>query len=213
MRYEILTDFLSQDECNQLITLAKSRLATSYTWDVTTGSSIVNEYRKSEQMFFNIRENQLIASIEERIANLTQIPIENGEGLQIVHYSPGQYYYGHWDYFAEEYEGNKGVINRGGQRIATVLMYLNNMYTNFISEKVTPEQEIELGEKAPIGDTFFPRMNLSVKPDKAGKAIFWWNLAQDGKSVDPTTYHAGRPVPKSGNKWIMTKWLRSGTFR
>lgn len=213
MRYEILPDFLSSEECNQLITMAKTRLNTSYTWDVTTGTSIVNEYRKSEQMFFNIRENPMIKDIEERISRLTGLPIENGEGLQVVMYRPKGYYYGHWDYFAEEYEGNKAVINRGGQRIATVLIYLNNMYTNFIKEKVTPEQEVEMGEKAPIGDTWFPRMNLSVKPDKAGKAIFWWNLAQDGRSVDPTTYHAGRPVPEGGIKWIMTKWLRAGTFR
>ena len=212
MRYELIPDFLTADECNALIVIAKSRLQPSYTWDVTTGTSIINEYRKSEQMFFTMRESPLIASIEERIANLTGYPVENGEGLQVVFYKPGGYYYGHWDYFAEEYEGNRAVIDRGGQRIVTVLMYLNNMYTNYISEKVTPEQEKEMGEKATIGDTWFPRMDLSVKPDHVGKAIFWHNMKQDGVTVDPTTYHAGRPVPQGGQKIIMTKWIRAGTF-
>jgi prolyl 4-hydroxylase len=213
MRYEIINDFLTPDECNQIITMAKTRLAQSYTWDVVTASSKVNDYRKSEQMFFNTRENPLVASIEERIAQLTGLPVANGEGLQVVFYKPGGYYYSHWDYFSPEYEGNQGVINRGGQRIATVLMYLNNMYTNFISEKITPQQEKEMGDKAPIGDTWFEKMDLSVKPDKVGKTIFWWNVKQDGVTVDPTTYHSGRPVPQGGTKIIMTKWLRAGTFR
>jgi len=212
MRYELIDDFLSQDECNQIIEMAKRRLQKSFTWDVTTGSSIVNEYRKSDQMFFNKRENPLISSIEDRVANLTGYPVENQEGLQIVFYRETNYYYGHWDYFAPEYEGNQAVINRGGQRVVTVLMYLNNMYANFITEKVTPEQEQEMGEKAPIGDTWFPRMNLSVRPDKAGKAIYWHNMKQDGITVDPTTYHCGRPVPRSAVKWICTCWIRSGKF-
>lgn len=212
MRYELDMNFLSQDECNQLINMARSRLTTSYTWDVLTSQSIINDYRTSDQMFFNVRENPLVTSIEERISKWTGLPIENGEGLQLVRYTKGMKYFGHWDYFSPEYEGNKAVINRGGQRIATVIMYLNNMYANFITEKVTPEQEKEMGEKAPIGDTFFPRMNLSIKPDKAGKALFWWNVKQDGVTVDETTYHAGRPVPEGGIKIIMTKWLRSGKF-
>lgn len=212
MRYELLDNFLSQDECNYIINAAKTRLDKSYTWDVQTGSSIINDYRQSDQMFFNIRENPIVAGIEERIATITGFPVENGEGLQVVMYKPGGYYYGHWDAFNPEYQGNKSVIDRGGQRIMTVLMYLNNMYSNFV-KRLSPEEEAALGEKAPVGDTWFPQMQLSVKPDKAGKAIMWWNVKQDGVTVDQTTYHAGRPVPEGCTKVIMTKWIRTGAFR
>ena len=44
---------------------------------------------------------------------------ENGEGLQILHYEVGQKYEPHFDYFMDEYN-----TQNGGQRIATVLMYL-----------------------------------------------------------------------------------------
>lgn len=44
---------------------------------------------------------------------------EHGEGLQILHYEEGQKYEPHYDYFLDEF--NK---KNGGQRIATVLMYL-----------------------------------------------------------------------------------------
>lgn len=44
---------------------------------------------------------------------------ENGEGLQILHYEVGQKYEPHYDYFLDEFN-----TKNGGQRIATVLMYL-----------------------------------------------------------------------------------------
>lgn len=44
---------------------------------------------------------------------------EHGEGLQILHYEVGQKYEPHYDYFQDEYN-----TKNGGQRIATVLMYL-----------------------------------------------------------------------------------------
>jgi len=44
---------------------------------------------------------------------------ENGEGLQILHYEVGQKYEPHYDYFIDEFN-----TKNGGQRIATVLMYL-----------------------------------------------------------------------------------------
>lgn len=50
---------------------------------------------------------------------LLLLSLEHGEGLQILHYEVGQKYEPHYDYFADEFN----TIN-GGQRIATVLMYL-----------------------------------------------------------------------------------------
>lgn len=44
---------------------------------------------------------------------------EHGEGLQVLHYEIGQKYEPHYDYFMDEYN-----TRNGGQRIATVLMYL-----------------------------------------------------------------------------------------
>lgn len=46
---------------------------------------------------------------------------ENGEAIQVLHYQDGQKYEPHNDYFFDSY--NQRPEN-GGQRIATVLMYL-----------------------------------------------------------------------------------------
>ena len=50
-------------------------------------------------MFFQRGESALVQTIEERIAKLLQWPIENGEGLQVLHYRPGAEYKPHYDYF------------------------------------------------------------------------------------------------------------------
>jgi hypothetical protein len=44
---------------------------------------------------------------------------EHGEGLQVLHYEVGQKYEPHFDYFHDDYN-----TKNGGQRIATLLMYL-----------------------------------------------------------------------------------------
>lgn len=44
---------------------------------------------------------------------------EHGEGVQVLHYEVGQKYEPHFDYFLDEFN-----TKNGGQRIATVLMYL-----------------------------------------------------------------------------------------
>jgi len=191
MRCEIIDGFLTTEECKSIIDMARPRLIPSYTWSVADGMSTHSDYRISEQMFFSIGENYIIKNIEQRIAELSGLPIENGEGTQIVHYLEGGYYKEHWDYFDPAYDGNKPALDRGGQRIITVIMYLNNMQS---------------GEG---GETFFPRINMSIEP-KEGVAIIWHNLDKHGQ-IDQSTFHEAMPVLK-GEKWIATKWLREGRF-
>ena len=44
---------------------------------------------------------------------------DHGEGLQVLHYEEGQKYEPHYDYFVDEFN-----TKNGGQRMATMLMYL-----------------------------------------------------------------------------------------
>ena len=53
------------------------------------------------------------------LSKLTLQFTEHGEGLQVLHYEVGQKYDAHYDYFLDEFN-----TKNGGQRIATVLMYL-----------------------------------------------------------------------------------------
>lgn len=181
----VLEGLLSDEECAQLIELARPRLARSLTVD-ESGRHQTDERRSSNGMFFRIGEHPLVKTIEERIAAMLGIPVNHGEGLQILHYLPGQEYEPHYDWFDPTQPGFSAVTERGGQRIASVVMYLN-----------TPEEG---------GGTGFPAAHLTVTA-LTGSAVYFAYETGDESSL-----HAGLPVLK-GEKWIATKWLRERPYQ
>ena len=186
-RVIVLGNLLADDECEQLIALARPRLARSLTVATRTGGEEVNDDRTSSGMFFQRGENEVVTRIEQRLARLLNWPMENGEGLQILRYQPGAEYKPHYDYFDPAEPGTPSILRRGGQRVATVVMYLS---------------EPELG-----GGTTFPDVQLEVAP-KRGNAVFF---SYDRPRPSTRTLHGGAPV-LAGEKWIATKWLREQRF-
>lgn len=186
-RVIVFGGLLSHDECDQLIELSRPRLSRSETVVTSTGGSEINTARTSDGMFFGRGENELCSRIESRIAALVNWPVENGEGLQILRYRPGAEYKPHYDYFDPAQPGTATILKRGGQRVGTVVIYLN-----------TPEGG---------GGTTFPDVNLEVAPVK-GNAVFF---SYDRPHPMTRTLHGGAPVVK-GEKWVTTKWMREGRF-
>ena len=124
-RVVVFADLLSAAECAELIALARSRLARSETVETSTGASAVNPARTSEGMFFEPAEFPVCARLEKRIAALLGWPLENGEGLQILRYGPGTEYRPHYDYFDPDEAGTPTILKRGGQRVGSIVCYLN----------------------------------------------------------------------------------------
>jgi prolyl 4-hydroxylase len=186
-RVVVFGGLLSDDECIGLMKLAEPRLSRSETVDNATGGSEVNPSRTSDGMFFERGEHALITRIERRIGALLGWPVENGEGLQILRYRPGAEYKPHHDYFDPVHPGSGKILARGGQRVGTLVMYLN-----------TPEGG---------GATTFPEVGLEVAPVRGNAVFFSYNRAH----VATKTLHGGAPVT-AGEKWVATKWLRQGEF-
>lgn len=186
-RVVVFSGLLSDAECDELVTLASARLQRSHTVDTSTGDSEVNAARTSEGMFFSRGEHPVCALLEARIAALLDWPVENGEGLQVLRYRPGAEYKPHYDYFDPAQPGTPTILKRGGQRVATILTYLN-----------TPTRG---------GGTTFPDVNLEVAPLK-GNAVFF---SYDRPHPMTRSLHGGAPVHE-GEKWVATKWLRVGRF-
>ena len=186
-RVIVFGGLLSDEECDALVELAKPKLARSETVVNATGGSEVNAARTSEGMFFDRGAIGLVDRIERRIARLVNWPVENGEGIQVLHYSPGAEYKPHHDYFDPVHPGTATILQRGGQRVGTVVMYLN-----------TP---------AAGGGTTFPDVGLEVAPIK-GNAVFF---SYDRAHTVTKTLHGGAPVI-DGEKWVATKWLRERVF-
>ncbi|CAG7884959.1 unnamed protein product, partial [Brassica rapa] len=72
---------------------------------------------------------------------------DHGEGLQVLHYEEGQKYEPHYDYFVDEFN-----TKNGGQRMATMLMYLT---------------DVEEG-----GETVFPAANMNFS------SVPWYNVVK-----------------------------------
>ncbi|MBS3910718.1 MAG: 2OG-Fe(II) oxygenase [Hydrogenophaga sp.] len=186
-RVVVLGNLLSAEECDALIAAAQPRMARSLTVQTQTGGEEINPDRTSSGMFFSRGESELIRCIEARIARLVNWPVENGEGMQVLHYQPGAEYKPHYDYFDPAEPGTPTILKRGGQRLGTVVMYLN--------------------EPACGGGTTFPDIGLEVAP-KRGHAVFF---SYDRPSPATRTLHGGAPVIE-GDKWVATKWLRERVF-
>lgn len=152
-----------------------------------TGGSEVNAARTSQGMFFSRGEGALVDAVEARIAALLNWPVDRGEGLQVLRYGVGAEYRPHFDYFDPAQPGSPAILKRGGQRVGTVLMYLN-----------TPESG---------GATTFPDAGIEVHAQR-GSAVFF---SYEQPSPLTRTLHGGAPV-LAGEKWVATKWLRAGRF-
>jgi prolyl 4-hydroxylase len=186
-RIVLFGDFLSKQECDRLVDAARPRMQRSMTADPRNGETMVDTVRTSRGMFFHRDETPLVRTIEARIAKLLQWPVSHGEHLQVLHYRPGDRYEPHYDYFDPTQPGAAPLLARGGQRLATFLMYL---------------REPERG-----GDTTFPDLGLNFAP-KRGSALFFSYPVPDPSSK---SLHGGAPV-QAGEKWVATKWLREGVF-
>ncbi len=186
-RVIVFGGLLTDAECEGLMALAAARLVRSETVDNNTGGNELNPGRTSDGMFFERGEHPLITSIEKRIGELLNWPVNHGEGLQVLRYRPGAEYRPHHDYFDPAHKGSATILKRGGQRVATLVMYLN-----------TP---------AGGGSTTFPESGFEVAPLRGNAVFFSYERAH----VSTRTLHGGAPVT-AGEKWVATKWLREGVF-
>jgi len=188
-RIVLFGNLLSAEECEEMIELSRGKLARSSVVNNETGAYDIHPHRTSTGTYFNRGENDLIRRIEARIAELVQYPEENGEPIQILHYEPGGEYKPHFDYFDPKHPGNEQVLMQGGQRIATLVMYLN---------------DVEAG-----GSTVFPEVGIDVLP-RRGSAVYFAYCTENG-TLDSRSLHGGSPVG-AGEKWIATKWFRQKRY-
>jgi hypothetical protein len=108
------------------------------------------------------------------------------EPSQALHYAPGEQFEPHYDFLEPDVPGHVASIERRGQRIATVLLYLNEGYEG--------------------GETDFPILQLRRR-GRTGGVLAFRNTDAAGWP-DRRMFHAGL-APTSGEKWILSQWVRS----
>ncbi|GMH08346.1 hypothetical protein Nepgr_010186 [Nepenthes gracilis] len=197
--------FLTDEECDHLVSLAKSELKRSAVADNLSGQSKLSEVRTSSGMFISKSKDAIVDRIEDKIATWTFLPKENGEDIQVLRYEHGQKYDPHYDYFVD-----KVNIARGGHRTATVLMYLSDVAKG--GETTFPSAEESPRHKSSTSDDNLSdcaKKGIAVKPHK-GDALLFFSLFPSA-TPDPSSLHGGCPVIE-GEKWSATKWIHVDNF-
>lgn len=178
-------NFLTEDECREMMQLIDSRLRPSTVSD-ENDSCLVSDYRTSKTSDLHYFDDPLYLSLDRRIVDTLGFYNFLGEIMQAQKYEPGQYYKEHWDFFMPTTKEYKIYCEWMGQRTWTAMVYLN---------------DVEEG-----GETYFKHLKLNVKP-KQGTLIAWNNLYKNGLPNLKTMHEALPPI--SGNKYVITKWFRS----
>ncbi len=189
-RVVVFGGWLTHAECDALVAAARSRMQPSLVVDPATGQFRVDPVRRSRGTHFGPGETAVIAAIEQRIARVLGLAQARQEPMQILHYDVGGEYAPHYDYFDPALPGSQVPLTEGGQRVATLVMYLNDVGAG--------------------GATVFPRLGIEVRPAK-GNAVYFDNCDAHG-APESRALHAGAPV-LSGEKWIATKWMRARNLR
>lgn len=146
------------------------------------------DFRTSESCDMN-RWSPEVRPIDESIANLLGLDPVHGETMQGQRYAVGQQFRAHHDWFSEDQPYWPRMVETGGQRTWTAMIYLNDV----------PEG----------GATWFPLAGIRVAP-RQGLLLAWNNMNPDG-GPNENTLHEGMPVIE-GTKYIVTKWFREGNW-
>ena len=108
------------------------------------------------------------------------------EPAEVLHYSIGEAYRPHVDFFHPQLPNFAEQMRLKGQRIKTCLVYLNDDFDG--------------------GETDFPKLGIKYR-GRAGDALIFENVKPNGTG-DLSTLHAGLP-PTRGDKWLFSQWIRS----
>jgi prolyl 4-hydroxylase len=185
----LLGNVMSDEECDAIIEHCGARYTRSTVTAEADGASVVHEGRTSEMAFIQRGEAEVAERIDRRLAALAHWSPECSEPFQLQKYGKTQEYRPHYDWLDPDSAGHRAHLARGGQRLATFVLYLC---------------DVEQG-----GGTVFPGLGLEVFPKK-GNAL-WFLNTDSNHQPDSQTLHGGAPVV-SGTKIIANKWLRQGRY-
>ena len=174
-------------------TLRRSQVISNQ--QTTDAKEEVNEVRTSQGTFLQDFSTGMFTPANqvyrERIAAVVGVASkECMEATQVLRYTAGKRYVPHTDFFRAN---DAFSMNRGGQRIATAISWLNDC------------------DKG--GETSFPAARpqaIYAKP-RAGDGVIFFDVHED-MTVDPASLHGGDPPAPGSEKWVAIEWLHPRVF-
>jgi len=185
-RIRVFKGLFSGDECDWIIGRAHDRLERASVYDNESAQSLIVKERTNREAHFGPADLDVaLTFLRARLAHSIRAPLHHFEPPTVLHYAVGQHFAPHFDFLDPALPGHVGDLARRGQRVATVLVYLNDDYEG--------------------GETDFPTLGRRFRGGP-GDALVFDNLDPSG-APDRRTFHAGLP-PSKGEKWLLSQWVR-----
>lgn len=172
----VVENFLSAPECDHIMKISEPRLEVSHVVDKATGRGVPHPSRTSLSCYHAYDLKWLVS----RVHRLTGVSQKFQEPTQVARYHTGQFYHSHQDALDN--------VGTEGQRIGTVLIYLNDV--------------------ARGGATYFNTLKVRVKPKKGTALIFF--PAKMDSTIDDRYLHTAEDA--SDTKWVSQIWLRNKQY-
>ncbi|KAA0043468.1 putative prolyl 4-hydroxylase 12 [Cucumis melo var. makuwa] len=182
--------FLSDDECDHLISLASNSKDNPSRNSAGSGNTVSTELLNGSGVILNTTDD-IIARIENRIAVWTLLPKDHGMPFQIMQYrgeeAKHKYFY-----------GNRSAMSSSSEPLmATVVLYLSDSASG--GEMLFPESKV----KSKFWSGRRKKKNF-LRPVK-GNAILFFSVHLNA-SPDKSSYHIRYPI-RNGELWVATKFL------
>lgn len=201
-----LDGFLTDAEADAFVLQMGNRAGESISSGVTEPVLPTCGFRRSTTWVFFTHQRQeepFPDDYMQRMEKATGVTMQHYEPTQIVEYAPGDFFSDHYDTAPCDHIGSQKLpevqdvhllkhlsCEDKTRRQATVIVYL------------TGESDGEGGA------TYFPKLDVRVKPKK-GRAILFHPTRADG-SVDPWMLHTAETLT-SGKKFLLQQWIMHGT--
>jgi hypothetical protein len=185
-RIRIFQGFALHEECDWVIARLKGGLQRALVYSGSPVGKPAATRTNSEAGFMLKAADIVLCCLRDRIAASLRVAPEFCEVTKLLHYSPGEAFSLHSDYFDPNNANFRDELAQRGQRFATFLIYLNDDYEG--------------------GETDFPAAGFRFKGRK-GDALLFLNVNNDG-TPEPLSVHAGLP-PTRGEKWLLSQWIGS----
>jgi len=184
MEPQVYPNIINEDEAKYILEKSKDNFS-----DSLVMSGYETSIRKSKTCWLS-KSDPTIRNIIQRVCDIDNISIDNAEDLQVVKYQPNGYYNEHHDSCCDDNSTCKEFLERGGNRIVTMVIYLNDGFEG--------------------GATKFIKLNKEIKPDKYSGILFY-SMNKNKDKCHSLSMHAGLPIT-SGEKYIANVWLRENKF-
>ena len=183
-----IDNFVKDREIDFIINSSKDKLKKAHVSYLEKDKHKYKNYtgRTNRSYWLPKDKDSIVLRLCKRIAKEINCDWKHFENYQVIHYNPGEEYKYHYDaYDKKDLEKYNEFCGERGNRLKTVLVYLN---------------DVEEG-----GGTGFQTINKMVDAKK-GRMVVFENVNKDNIRYK-RSLHAGLPVIK-GEKWAFNLWLR-----